>query len=219
MTLRNMITMSLFLCMIVLAACGSDTTSNLPTLRPTVDAGGNQVTATPELGSGFDPNLGNDDATTELEPTPTRESGVVGDGDTESGARGAGFAVQISNGSMDAFNDGGQYDCTLTGHRIASGVNAAPNLTFTIPVENPVRTHSFIGADANGTASAIVSLASVDDTYTQVTGGMLIVDEAPTDAGEFVSGTFDFTIRDASGSEIGVQGTFDFETTGTAYCS
>ncbi len=220
MTLRQLMSISLFLASLtVLTACGSDTTSSLPTLRPTLDAGGSQITATPELGSGFDPNLGNDDGDVDLEPTPTRESDAVIGGDTESGARGTGFTAQITNGSLNTITDGGQYDCTLVGHRIASGVNVAPNITFTIPVDDPIRTHTFIGADVNGKAGAIVSLASIDETYTQVTGGTLIVDEIPTGAGEFVSGEFDLTIRDASGTEIGVRGSFDFETSGVAYCS
>lgn len=205
---------SLFIVSIVLAACGSDST--LPTLRPTVDSGGSsEPTVDPNLGSGFDPDLGDDDTTTTAEPTPTRESDSSVDSDTESGARGTGFTAQITGGSIVDINDGGQYGCNINGHRISSGTNAAPNITFTIPTSGAVDTHT-LSADADITAQ--VSLASVDDSYDQLTGGTLTLDRVPVSDGEFVSGSFDLTIRNASGSEIGIRGSFDFETTNTVYC-
>ena len=209
---------SLFISMIMLVACGSNSTA-LPTLRATVDSGNGNATVDPNLGSGFDPNLGGDDGNTETLPTPTRESGAAVGGDSESGARGTGFTAQITGGSIADIVDGGQYACNVAGHIISAGNKPAPNIIFAIPVANAIGTHTFIGADANGDASAQVSLASVDDSYNQVTGGTLIVDETAEEAGEFVSGSFDFTVRNVAGNEIGIRGDFEFETGNTAYCS
>lgn len=194
--------------MLIFAACSSDTA--LPTLRPTVDAGGTDATVDPNLGSGFDPNLGNDD-----QPTPTRENASSGGSDAESGARGAGFMAQITGGSVSDITDGGQYGCNTTWHRIASGSSVAPNITFMIPITNATSTHTL----AENTAVSIeVALASVDDRYGQVTGGTLTIDRIPADSGEFVSGSFDFTVRNDSGAELGVRGSFDFATGDTVYC-
>ena len=209
----------MILCSIVLmivSACSSDT--SLPTLQPTVDSGGGQVSSTEDSGSGFDPNLGGDN-NTDTEPTPTRETDANIGGDIESGARGTGFNAQIVNGSIDAVNDGGQYDCTVAGHRIASGVTAAPNITLTLPVEEPIGTFTFVGAEDGGEATAVVTLASVDETYTQVTGGTVTINEVPRRAGEFISGEFDFVVLTDGANEIGVRGDFAFEATGAAYCS
>lgn len=195
--------------LLVFTACSSDT--SLPTLQPSPDS------PTADAGSGFDPNLGGDDNDIS-EPTPTQENSVGAGGDNESGARGTGFNAQVTGGSIASVADGGQYDCTVAGHRIASGTSATQNITFTIPVADPVRTHSFLGVVDGGTAAAIVTLGSADETFAQVTGGTLTVDEVPTGAGEFVSGTFDFTAVDASGNEIGVRGDFDFETSSASYC-
>ncbi len=203
---------SLIVALFVFTACASDT--SLPTLQATVASGPTQ-----DAGSGFDPNLGGDSGSNESEPTPTRESDASIGGDTESGARGTGFNAQITGGSIDAVNDGGQYDCSVAGHRIASGRDAAPNITFTVPVENPFRTHSFMGVADDGTASAVVTLDSLDETYNTITGGTFTLDEVPEDAGDFVSGSFDFTVLDASGNEIGIRGDFAFETTSTSYCT
>jgi len=210
-------TLTYILMMLVLmlfTACSSDT--SLPTLQATVDSGGDEATA--DAGSGFDPDLGGDNDD-DAEPTPTRESDAnIGGGDTESGARGTGFNAQIIGGSIDDVVDGGQYDCSIAGHRIASGVADVPNITLSIPVEEAVGTHTFVGAADDGAATAIVSLASPDESFTQVTGGTVTVDEVPVDAGDFVSGTFDFTILDADGNEVGVRGDFAFETSSTSYC-
>jgi hypothetical protein len=210
--------LSFFACLMVsvflLVACDSDTT--LPTLRPTLDSGNAKATVDPSLGSGFDPNLGGEDGNDNPQPTPTRESGSAVGGDTESGARGTGFTAQITGGSIQNITDGGQYACNLTGHRIASGNNPAPNITFTIPTTDTVATYTFSGDDA---VAVQVSLASVDDSYNQVTGGTLTIDKVPEIAGDFVSGSFDFTVRNDTGTEIGVRGNFDFESGDTAYCS
>lgn len=205
----------LLVSVVLLVACGSDTT--LPTLRPTVDSGNTNATVDPNLGSGFDPNLGSEDGNDNTQPTPTRESGSAVGGDTESGARGTGFTAQITGGSILNITDGGQYACNLVGHRIASGNNPAPNITFTIPTTDTVATHTFSGTD--DAVAVQVSLASVDDSYNQVTGGTLIIDKVPEVAGDFVSGSFDFTVRNETGTEIGVRGSFDFESGDTAYCS
>jgi hypothetical protein len=213
--------LSFFACLLMsallLVACDSNTP--LPTLHPTVDSGNTNATVDPNLGSGFDPNLGGDDNNTDTQPTPTRESGSTVSGDTESGARGTGFTAQITGGSIANITDGGQYACNLNGHMISAGVNPAPNIVFTLPATNAVGSHTFITADSQGDTSVQVSLASVDDSYSQVTGGTLTIDEIPQEAGEFVSGSFDFTIKNASGAEIGIVGEFDFETGNTAYCS
>ncbi len=102
---------------------------------------------------------------------------------------------------------------------ISAGNKPAPNVVFIVPTINSIGTHTFITADANGKASVQVSLASVDDSYNQVTGGTLTVDETPEEAGEFVSGSFDFTVRNDAGTEVGIRGDFEFETGNTAYCS
>ena len=211
----SLLVISLFITSLLFAGCASDST--LPTLRPTLDSGGNVApTVDPNLGSGFDPNLGNDDSTTSAEPTPTQESGSSVGGDNESGARGIGFTAQITGGSIADVNDGGQYGCNLNGHMISSGTNAAPNITFVIPTSGAIDTHTLSG---DSPITVQVALASVDDSYNQLTGGTLTIDRVPSGAGEFVSGSFDFTIRNASGSEIGIRGSFDFETGDTAYCS
>jgi hypothetical protein len=210
----SLLVISFLIASLLLTACGSDST--LPTLRPTVDSGNDtQPTVDPNLGSGFDPDLGNDDTTTSPEPTPTQESGSSVGGDNESGARGIGFTAQITGGSVADINDGGQYGCNLNGHRISSGTSPAPNITFIVPTSGVIDTHTL---SSDSPIAVQVSLASIDDSYTQLTGGTLTIDRVPASAGEFVSGSFDFTIRNASGSEIGIRGSFDFETGNTAYC-
>ncbi len=210
---------SLLICLlfslVVLVACDSDS-QPLPTLRATVDSGTGDATVDPNLGSGFDPNLGGDDNNNTTQPTPTRESGSGVSGDTESGARGTGFTAQITGGSISDITDGGQYACNLAGHRITSGNAPAPNITIVIPTTNAIGMHTL-----SATVNAVdlqVFLASVDDSYTQISGGTLTIDELPEGAGDFVSGSFDFTIRNATGAEIGVRGSFDFESGNTAYC-
>jgi len=195
---------------VLFVACGSDTT--LPTVHPTLNS---EPTVDPNLGSGFDPDLGNDDNTAETEPTPTRESDVSTGGDSESGARGSGFTAQITGGSVPNINDGGQYGCNLNGHRIASGASASPNITFTIPTTEAIDTHTLT---TSPNIAVQVALASATDSYTQVTDGTVTLDRVPEGAGDFVSGSFNFTIRNSSGTEIGVRGSFDFETSNTAYC-
>lgn len=212
----------LFICslasMIILVACDSTSTA-LPTLRATVDAGTGDATVDPNLGTGFDPNLGGEEGNDSTLPTPTRESGSAVGGDSESGARGTGFTAQITGGSIADITDGGLYACNITGHVISAGNKPAPNIVFIVPTINPIGTHTFITADTNGDASVQVSLASVDDSYNQVTGGTLTIDETAEEAGDFVSGSFDFTMRNNAGTEIGIRGNFDFESGNTAYCS
>jgi len=199
----------------VLVACGSDS-QPLPTLIPTLGSGTNDATVDPNLGSGFDPNLGGEDNGDDVQPTPTRENDSTVGGDTESGARGTGLIAQITGGSIADITDGGQYACSLAGHRIASGNTPAPNITITLPTANAIGAHTLSATD--NTIDIQVFLASVDDSYTQITGGTLTIDELPEAAGDFVSGNFDFTIRNGTGTEIGVRGSFDFESGATAYC-
>lgn len=198
---------------LLLVACGADST--IPTLRPTLDGNITEATVDPDLGSGFDPNLGGSDNNNNPEPTPTRENNSSVGGDSESGARGIGFSAQITGGSINEIIDGGQYACNINGHLITSGNSPAPNITFTLPNTNPIAMHSLTNSN---TVVVSLTLSSVEDVYAQVTGGTLTVDKIPSQAGEFVSGSFDFTIRNTTGGEIGVQGNFDFETTNTAYC-
>jgi hypothetical protein len=203
----------LLISLLTLVACGSDTT--LPTIQPTVNSGNDDIaTVDPNLGSGFDPNLGGDNNTDTTQATPTRESGSSVGGDTESGARGTGFTAQITGGSIANITDGGQYACNLTGHRIASGNTPAPNITFTLPTTNAIGSHTL----SRGAIDIQVFLASVDDSYNQVTGGTLTIDDIAEASGEFVSGSFDFTVRNATGAEVGVRGDFTFESGDTAYC-
>lgn len=207
--------MCLLLSLVMLVACDSDS-QPLPTLRATVDSGTGDATVDPNLGSGFDPNLGGDDNNNNAQSTPTRESGSTVGGDTESGARGTGFTAQITGGSVADITDGGQYACNVSGHRITSGNTPAPNITMTLPTANAIGTHTF--STTNNPIDIQVFLASVDDSYTQITGGTVTIDELPEAAGDFVSGRFDFTIRNGAGTEIEVRGNFDFESGDTAYC-
>ena len=197
-------------------ACGS-TDTTLPTVRPTLDSSPPTETVDPNLGSGFDPDLGNDDPATEAIATPTRENSSGVAGDTESGARGTGFMAQIVGGSVNNITDGGQYACNVAGHRIASGDNPAPNITFTLPTSDDEGTYTFPAS--NATVTVQISLESVEDNYNQVVDGTVVIDELPTQAGEFASGNFNITVRNDSGDEIGVQGDFDFESGESAYCS
>lgn len=212
--------MALWLMACLISACGSSD-SSLPTLRPTVD---NQPTVDPNLGSGFDPNLGTDTSGGATnQPTPTRESSGNIVGDTESGASGSGFTASLSgNTSVSAINDGGIYACNIGGHQIISGAVAAPNVSFILPVNVTIGTHSLKGINditgANDT-SVLVTLTSASDLYNQGVSGTLSIDALPTEDGDFVTGSFDFSIANASNSQITLSGSFDFESNNTTYCT
>lgn len=227
MTTQLRLTLIIGILALAVVACGP-TDNTLPTLRPTAGSSSGattEPTVDPNLGSGFDPGFNEEEGTAEPPPpTPTRESGSGVSGDTESGARGTGVMVQLTgNTTVTEIVDGGVYVCSVAGHSIASGIQPAPNVTFVAPATiEDGGTFNLVGVGdtPNPTSvSVIVMLTAVDDVYDRDVSGTITIDSLPLEDGEFVEGSFDFTIANASGNEVGLSGTFDFEAEGTSFCA
>ena len=204
---------ALTLCVLLITACATETT--LPTLAPSPDANGNP---TSEAGSGFDPDLGNNDTPT-AEPTPTREAGAnVGNDDTESGGE-LGFVGNVTGASDLTISGQGLFFChnnaTPAHIEIHSSLATENTVIFSLPTTIAIGTHNLAGANAGntGTDSTVIVTLGIQEIYDSDVQGNLILDALPTRIGETVSGSFNFAIQNTTGNQsINVQGEFDFST-------
>lgn len=162
------------------------------------------------------------DNPTDNHPTPTREGDVSNDdGDIEvSGDPGSGFGLgdasaegaftaEITGAEEVSISETGVINCENNVYVIRPSLDSFPQISLILPQGASPGNFNLVNNTGDGTVATASLFFEDGRVFAVAVEGILIVNDLATQAGQSVSGSFDFSA--SSGAEtINVRGEFDF---------